>query len=420
MSHIACIDLKCGAKLLVEPIENVRSAALQWLLPLGAAADPPDGDGHSAMLSELIFRGAGELSSRELSDAFDRLGVRRNSTVTTHHLSIGLTCLGRRLTEALPLVVSMIRQPTMPSDALEPVRDLCLQSLDALDDDPQHLVMLRLREQHLPPPFNRHGYGQRSVLERVDLSTLRVAWAERCRPAGTIIAAAGAVAPETLAARLDEALAGWTGETVEPTPTGSAAGGQVHLEQDTAQVHLGVAYDAPPEADPNAVLERLAIGVLSGGTSARLFTEVRQRRSLCYSVGASYRAGRDHGYVVLYAGTTPQRAQQTLEVSLEQIARLADGIEPDELERATIGLKSHLVMQGESTSARAAAIASDWFRLGRTRTLDEVIAEIDAITLDRLQEYVRQRHPGPYTVASIGPLPLEMPTAEPQASARGA
>ena len=80
--------------------------------------------------------------------------------------------------------------------------------------------------------------------------------------------------------------------------------------------------DAPPEPDPDSPLERLAVAVLSGGTSARLFTEVRQKRSLCYSVSAAYQAGRDRGLISLYAGTTPQRAGQTLEVCLEEIRRL--------------------------------------------------------------------------------------------------
>ncbi|MHC5007358.1 MAG: M16 family metallopeptidase, partial [Planctomycetota bacterium] len=353
MSRIVTGQLDCGAALVVEPIPSVASVALNWLLPVGAATDPPDGDGLAAMLGELIFRGAGRLNSREHSDALDRLGVQRSSQVLTHHLRLTATLVGDRLRGALPLLADMVTGPALPADAVDAVRSLCLQSLDGLDDEPQHLVMLRLRERHLPPPFHRHGYGDRTVLQQSAIETLRGSWAQRCRPAGSILAAAGAVDPDVLAGQLNELLADWSGTATPTTESGAPPRGHIHTAQDTAQMHIGLAYDAPRESDPKSMHERLAVGVLSGGTSARLFTEVRQKRSLCYSVGASYGAGRDYGLVTLYAGTTPQRAQETLDVCSAEIERLADGVTGDEFDRAVIGLKSHLIMQGESTGARA-------------------------------------------------------------------
>jgi predicted Zn-dependent peptidase len=406
MNGIVTTRLDCGLTLIVEPIVNVASAAISWLLPIGAATDPPDGDGHAALLGEMIFRGAGGLSSREHSDALDRLGIERSSQVLTHHLRLGATLLGSRLDEALPLLVAMVREPALNADHLDAVRSLALQALDGLDDEPQHLVMLRVRAHHLPPPFNRHGYGERAVLQRATIDELRSAWRARCLPGGSILAVAGAVDPPRIASRLNQLLRGWTGQAAEPRPAAPARGGYSHLDHPTAQVHIGAAWTAPREADPHSMLERLAIGVLSGGTSARLFTEVRQKRSLCYSVGASYNAGRDYGVVSLYAGTTPERARQTLDVCLEEIERLRLGATADEFRRAVVGLKSHLVMQGESTAARAAALGYDFHRIGRARSLAEVAALVDAVTFDALTAYLASRRIGDITVASIGPAPI--------------
>jgi predicted Zn-dependent peptidase len=406
MSRIVTGQLDCGAALVVEPIPGVASVALNWLLPVGAATDPRDGDGMAAMLGELVFRGAGDLDSRGHSDALDRLGVQRSSQVLTHHLRLTATLVGDRLRGALPLLTDMVVRPALPADAVDAVRSLCLQALDGLDDDPQHLVMLRLREHHLPPPFHRHGYGDRSVLQRGAIEALRASWAERCRPGGSILTAAGAVDPDALARQLNELLAGWSGSVAPIAEWGAPPRGQTHTAQETAQMHIGVAYDAPREADPKSMHERLAVAVLSGGSSARLFTEVRQKRSLCYSVGASYGAGRDYGMVTLYAGTTPERAQETLDVCSAEIERLRDGVTANELDRAVTGLKSHLVMQGESTAARAAAIGNDYFRLGRARTLDDLVREIDAIAPDALNAYLRSRQFGDLTVASVGPAEL--------------
>ena len=406
VSTIETIPLDCGATLVFEPIAGVASASLNWMLPPGSSSDPDDGDGLAAVLSELIFRGAGDLSSRKHSDALDRIGVQRSSHVSTHHLRLTATLVGHRLDEAVPLLAAMVTRPALPADAVEAVRSLCLQSLESLDDDPQQLVMLRLREHHQPPPFNRHGYGERAVLEQCTIEDLRRSWSGRCVPGGSILAGAGAADPRALAQRLNADLSGWSGDHDPPVETASPARGRVHIPQETAQMHIGMAWEAPREADLHSVLERLAVSVLSGGTSGRLFTEVRQKRSLCYSVGASYSAGRDTGVVSLYAGTTPQRAQETLDVCRAEVTGLCKGVARDEFERATVGLKSRLIMQGESTAARTAAIGSDFFRIGHARTLDELAASVDAVTLDQLNDYLRTRDYEPCTVASVGPVEL--------------
>jgi predicted Zn-dependent peptidase len=406
MPSLQSRQLTCGATLVVEPIANVQSAAMNWLLPLGSAADPPEGDGRAALLSELIFRGAGEMDARQHSDALDRLGVQRSTDVLPHHLRFTATVIGEKLPDALPLLTPMIREPAMRDESLEPVRKLCLQSLDSLADDPSYLVMLQLREQHVPPPLNRHGYGSRDALVRTAIDELRQHWSERCVPQGTIISTAGAVDADALARQLDDLLAGWNGSADEPKPMAKPPRGYRHVPQETAQVHLAIGCDAPAEPEETSMLERVATHVLSGSTSARLFTEVRQKRSLCYSVHASYRANRDRGMIALYAGTTPERAQETLDVCIAELRRLGEGVQRDEFERAVTGLKSHLVMSGESTNARAAALASDQFRLNRPRTLDEVAAAIDAVTFEALNEYLADRLIHEFTIVSIGPNEL--------------
>jgi predicted Zn-dependent peptidase len=95
-----------------------------------------------------------------------------------------------------------------------------------------------------------------------------------------------------------------------------------------------------------------------------------------------------------------------------EIERLADGVTGDEFDRAVIGLKSHLIMQGESTGARAAAIGSDYFRLGRARTLDELAREVDAVAPDTLNDYLGSRRFGDRTVASVGPTELAVPAGK--------
>src|SRR5213075_943879 len=147
----------------------------------------------------------------------------------------------------------------------------------------------------------------------------------------------------------------------------------------------------------------------SGGMSGRLFTEVREKRGLCYSVWAGYSSLKGQGSILGYAGTSNERAQATLDCFVGELHRLSDGVTAEELDRAKIGLKASTIMQGESTSARAGAIAHDYFIRGRIRTLEEIKDAIDDVGLADVNSYLKANKPGPYTIVTVGPKELKLP-----------
>jgi predicted Zn-dependent peptidase len=242
------------------------------------------------------------------------------------------------------------------------------------------------------------------------------AWERRVRPRGSILAIAGDVDPDAVAGDLNRLLDGWSGETQEPTWEQSETRGTYHHVHDqSAQVQIIVVHEAPPEPAEESVLERIVTTVLSGGMSARLFSEVREKRGLCYSVQANYATDRAYGRCMAYVGTTPERAQDSLDVLTSELRRInggpesGGGIDASELERAKIGLKSNLVFAGESTGARASALAADMHRLGRARSLDEMAAAIDRVTLDDVNAYLARRDLTGTTIVTLGPRALKPP-----------
>lgn len=148
---------------------------------------------------------------------------------------------------------------------------------------------------------------------------------------------------------------------------------------------------------------RVAVGVLSGGMSARLFTEVREKRGLCYAVGARYHCLKEAAGITCYAGTTPEKAQETTDVIISEFKKLAEGISEEELQRAKVGLKSSLILQSESSISRAGSIGSDYYMLGKVRSLDEIKKKIDETTVDSVLEFLRNNTFKDFTVVTIGP-----------------
>lgn len=396
--------------LIVEPMGGVRSAAMTWLLPCGCATDPASIEGVSTLIEELLLRGCGGRSSRDDADAFDRIGGSRAANVGTYAMVVSASMLGRSLEKTLPLLVDMVRTPTMDDESLTATKDLAMQAIDSLKDDPQERAMLAARARHQPSPINRSGLGTKAGIEACTRDAVLTHWRSHALPKGSILAFAGDVDPAAIESQLNALLSDWTGAAPAPVLGPVGPRGYAHENDPSAQVQIVWVADAPSETSPDSILEKLLISVLSGGMSGRLFSEVREKRGLCYAVSAGYRGDKDWGTITAYVGTTAQRAQESLDVlraELDRITTPAGAITQEEFDRAKIGMKSSLVFSGESSGARATAIAADYRRLGRPRSLDEMAAEVEAATLDQLNDYASRRRWGSVTIQTVGQSALK-------------
>jgi predicted Zn-dependent peptidase len=235
-------------------------------------------------------------------------------------------------------------------------------------------------------------------------------WQATSKPSGAVIGFAGRYDFAMLVDLVGRTLCeGWEGSADGVVETSAGPGGVSHVEADSTQVHIGLAFDSPRETSPESMAHRIAVYALSGGMSGRLFTEVREKRGLCYSVYASYAANHERGTTLAYAGTTAARAQETLDVMTAEIDKLAQGITQEEYDRAMVGLRARIVMQGESTQARASAITGDQIIYGYPRSLAQVQAQVTKVSLEDVNRYIADNPPGRFTQVTIGPAGLNAP-----------
>jgi predicted Zn-dependent peptidase len=190
---------------------------------------------------------------------------------------------------------------------------------------------------------------------------------------------------------------------LESVTIDDAAGKYTHLPSDGAQVHIGLMTSTVVATHEDYYNARVAVSVLSGGMSSRLFTEVREKRGLCYAVGARYHCLKEAAGIGCYAGTTPEKAQETLDVIIGEFNRLKEGITKEEMHRAKVGLESSLILQSESSSSRAGAIGGDHYMLGRVRSLDEIKNNIEQTTVDSVLGFLHRNTFDDFTVVTIGP-----------------
>lgn len=405
-------ELPNGLTLLGQQMDGVSSASLAILVTAGAAYDPPSAEGAAAVASEWLMRGAGNRNSRQLNDLLDSLGCQHDESVQSEHVILTTAQLGRNLDQVLPIYADILRRPAFDDATFEPCRQLIMQDLASLEDEPARKCNMLLREKFYPYPLGRCPYGHEESLDILRPKDVREHMAACVGPRDAIIAIAGSFDWDRFVDLADRHFGDWQSPEIPPVHTIAMPTGETHIKKDTAQTHIALAYPSVILSHPDYYKARLAETVLSGGMSSRLFTEVREKRGLVYGVACRYHSLKTHAGFFVYAGTRPEVAQQTFEVTIGELRRLADGVTDEEIARARTQLKASLIMQGESTPARAGAIASDWYHLRRLRSLSELNDAIDGVTIPDVLDYARQYPPDRLTVLVIGPEPLKLPSSK--------
>jgi predicted Zn-dependent peptidase len=401
-------SLPNGLQIAVEEQPWNPGVTFQLLLPVGATTELEGQEGSTHLLEGWLWKGTQRRDARALADAFDRLGVQHSSGASLEYTVFSASFLPEHLQEVLGLYQELLGLPAFPEEGLEPLRQQALQELQALEDQPAEKMWKALRRKMFRSPHGRDSLGTSESLQRLTASSLREDFQRRFGLRGAILALAGGIRAEAVR-QAAEATLGQLGGSPPPSPVPELSPPErLEIHQETAQVQIGLAYpDLPPE-DPHYYASQLAVRVLSGGMGSRLFTEVREKRGLVYAVYAASGGVKGFNYLAVYAGTTPARAQETLEVVQEVLAGLQRGVSEEELERAKIGLRTALVLQEESSRVRSATMARDLFLLGRVRPLEEIEQAILAIDLNELNAFLAERpYPTPW-IATLGPVNKEV------------
>ena len=409
--------LKNGLTIIGEPMPDKQAAAWAFLIPAGSATEPVGREGLTNVLEGTTLRGAGDRDSRQLSEALDDLGVERGGGTDVEYTTYGGATFGDYALDALEIYADILLRPRLlnadfPDEEWQAQKALALQSLQSLEDVPARKMFEQLRATYFPGAHGRSPLGTQSGLEALTLEDLQHDHRARFRPEGAVLALAGKIDFAAVVEKIEKLFGDWSGAAIQPgAPSPVASPVYQHIFQETNQQHIGVAWRGVTSTDPHNYDYRIAMNILSGSMGARLFTEVREKRGLVYSVSASPNTYRGCGFNLAYAGTTPERSQETLDVLLFELTRMQEGVSKDEVERAKIGTLSRLVMQEESSRARASGIARDQFMLNRVRSLDEISEGVNAVSAHSIREFYEAVPPRDFTVVTLGPNDLKMPDA---------
>ena len=398
-----------GFTLIAESMPHVRSAAFQFMIPAGSAYDPPDQLGMSAVLVDLLTRGAGKRDSRTLSEDLDRLGLDRSESAGTVNFFLSGALLGRNLAAALEIYATILHEPHLPDDELEAVKEGALLTIQGLEDEPSSKTMSEFRRRYFPDPLGRDRRGTVEGVGALTSQALRNQFERLFHPHGMILAVAGNIEWEKLRDQVGRLFGGGVKRDRQPFAIADHTPTSDQLQKDLDQTQIVFGYPSVPLSHPSYYAAMGTSAVLGLDMSARLFTEVREKHGLCYEVSCWHDRFVDRGALLTYTAARNEKAQETLDRTLHEHHRLSEGIEEEEVERVRTGLKASLIMRQESANSRANSLLADWYALGKIRSLKELKAGIDSITPTSILQYVAAFPAKNPVFLTYGPTPLKLP-----------
>jgi predicted Zn-dependent peptidase len=373
-----------GLVVLSEHLPGVRSVAAGIWVRTASAHEPAGQMGISHLLEHMVFKGSERRTARELALALEERGGSLDAYTGRDTTSYQAHVLDEDLGLAVEVLTDLVRRPLLRQDDLVLERKVILEEISGVDDTPDDLVF-ELHSRSLWPehPYGYSILGTRETVSALSAGDLRRLHNEAYYPGNCVIASAGNVDHDAFLAAL--ANEGWFEGPCRPgrpavAASPAARGLTARTARDTTQSHLVLGTDTFNAADPRRFAIALLVNDLGGGMSSRLFQRVREERGLAYAIYAYKQFHHGTGQLGVYVGTQPQTAEAALDAIRGELQALArEGLDGEALASARRQLKGQVMLGLESPGARMSRLASVTLQGEPYRTLDQLLASIDAV-----------------------------------------
>jgi predicted Zn-dependent peptidase len=399
-----------GLTVLSEHMPGVRSVALGAWVRAASLHESPDKMGVSHMLEHMVFKGTRTRSAKELALALEVLGGSLDAYTAREHTAYQAKVLDEHLPEAADVLADLIFHPVLRASDLALERKVVLEEINTVDDTPDDLVF----ELHNAQLWGNHPYGfsilgNRETVTALGQSDLRALHSRAYHPEQIVVAAAGNVEHDILLDTLEstgwaEVSRGGLPPLTSPAPIVQAPSA-VHFDRDTAQTHIVIGSATFAHSDPRRYAMSMIGLLFGGGMSSRLFQRVREELGLAYSVYSFQSFHEDAGLHGVYVGTTPETARAAVDAINAEMENLsAEGLSNEEVMAGKSQLKGQITLSLESPTSRMYRAAGVELYGEPYRTLDEVLALVDAIDAETVAALCKTYYsPSQQTLVTLGP-----------------
>jgi predicted Zn-dependent peptidase len=399
--------LPCGIRLVTETMADVRSVAVAYWVGSGSRDEPDDLSGASHFLEHLLFKGTPSRTAVAIAEALDEVGGDCNAFTTKEYTTFYVRLLAEHLPLGLDILSEIMWDPALRRSDVDAERTVILDEILMHADEPADLAAEQWQQAIFAGhPLGRDTLGNAETVDALTDSDIRRFFEQHYRPGNMVVSAAGDCTHEAVAADLERLFAGQRGgsdpERSAPGPNATAV--RV-LRRPTEQAHVVYGMRSVDRYDDRRWSLAVLNHVLGGGLSSRLFQKVREERGLAYSVWSERSAYQDAGTLSVVVGTAPEHVDEVLRIVAGELELLAEhGITERELAVAKGNLRAEMLLSGEDSGARMSRIGASLLLHGEVRTVDEVLARVEAVDLDSVLAQAQDLVRAPRTLSAVGPF----------------
>jgi predicted Zn-dependent peptidase len=400
---IAVTTLPNGLRIVTDRMDHVETASLGVWVGAGTRDETAALNGVSHLLEHMAFKGTARRNPAEIAIAIEDVGGIMNAYTSREQTAYYAKVLVDDAPLALDVIGDILCNSTFPDDELERERQVILQEIGQAADVPEDVVFDAFQAEAFPDQaVGRTVLGDPDVVRNVSRDDMIRYMGERYRPSRMIVAAAGKVDHDAFAAAVEREFGVWAaGLASDPEPA-AYRGGDIRMERDDAQAHMVLGFPGASYLHDDFYGLQVLSTLFGGGMSSRLFQEVREKRGLVYSIYSFVSGMRDCGIFGIYAGSGPETANEVCEIMARECGNLAGTISGEEVARARTQLKAQVLMARESTGHRAEQAAGQLLAFGRHRSVEEVVAKIEAVDTATVNRLATQIFAAPPTFAAAG------------------
>jgi predicted Zn-dependent peptidase len=401
-----------GLRVVSEAMPGVRSVSVGVWIPVGSRDESGALAGTSHFLEHLLFKGTTTRSALDIASAMDAVGGEFNAFTEKEHTCFYATVLDRDVPLAVDVIADVVQHATITGQDVDVERSVVLEEIAMRDDDPADLVFDEFAAAlHGDNPLGRPILGTVESISALTRPQVHGYYRRRYLQSDMVVSVAGNIAHADVLNLVRRAFErGARGRAGRRSHRGTGAVPRPAeavrvVGDDTEQANLVIGGYGMSRHDPR----RFAAGVLSaalgGGMSSRLFQRIREQRGLAYSVYSFAHGYADVGQFGVYAGCQPGKADEVLGLVVDELDSAAHGgLTDEEIERGKGQMRGGIVLGLEDSGSRMTRIGKSELSYGDVMGLDELLAEVDAVTPALVAEVAADLLSRPRCLTVVGPF----------------
>lgn len=380
--------LKNGLRILTVPTQGTQTATVVLMVNAGSRFENESQAGISHFVEHMLFKGTEKRpTTQDISEDLDSIGGEFNAFTSKDKTLYYAKTDSKHINTALDVLADMFLNSKIEQSEINRESGTIIQELNMYEDDPRRTIGDELEKLlYKNSTLGREIIGYKKTIKKFKRKNFIDYMKKHYNAAGTVVCVAGKFNEKEIVGKIKEYLGNMPKGKISPfarivekqkTP-------QVSIKfKKTDQTHFIVASRAYRQDHKDRFALSLLAVILGGNMSSRLFTEVREKRGLAYSVRTGVDTYQDCGYIGTQAGVDHKKLQETIEVILEEYKKITtEKVEQKELKKAKDFVKGKGVMEFEASDEVAMFFTDQEFHKEKIMTLKEVFAKIDAVTAE--------------------------------------